>query len=144
MKSIDRILIVGFALTFIDLITGRQVSTDNPGLFILGFEMVFAFWSILYLFPMVVGTIFNRNTRNTIILITPIIAVYVALGFVEIMKTDYNVHSSRGLGIDGEIIFAIFCIGYVIVLGIIKYWLVRKHDTERKLAENEQKPTERN
>lgn len=24
MKSIDRILIVGFALTFVDLITGRQ------------------------------------------------------------------------------------------------------------------------
>lgn len=142
MKPVDRILIVGFALTFIDLITGRQVSNDNPGLFILGFEMVFAFWGILHLLPGVVGAIFNRSTRNKILLITPIIAVYVALGFIEIMKTDYDVHSSQGLGIDGEIIFAVFCIGYVIALSIIKYWLVRKHDTERKLAENEQRPTE--
>lgn len=142
MKSIDRVLIVGVALTFVDLITGRQISADNPGLFILGFEMVFAFYGILYLLPMVVGTIFNRSTRNTIILLTPILAVYVALGFMEIMKTDYDVHSSRGLGINGEIIFAVFCIGYVIVLSIIKYWLVKKHETERKLAENEQKPTE--
>ncbi len=142
MKSIDRILIVGFALTFIDLVTGRQVSTDNPGLFILAFEMVFAFYGILYLLPMVVGAIFNRSTRNKILLLTPILAVYVALGFIEVMKTDFDIHSSRGLGIDGEIIFAVFCIGYMIVLSIIKYRLVRKHDTKRKLAENEQGTTE--
>lgn len=142
MKSIDRILMVGFALTFVDLITGRQVSTNNPDLFILGFEMVFAFYGILYLFPMVVGTIFNRSMRNKILFIIPIIAVYVALGFVEIMKTDYDVHSSRGLSIDGEIIFAVFCIGYMIVLSIIKYWLVRKHDTERKMEQNEQRIAE--
>lgn len=142
MKPINRILIVGFALTFIDLITGRQVSTNNPDLFILGFEMVFAFYGILYLLPMVVGTVFNRSARNKIIFIIPIIAVYVALGFVEIMKTDYDVHSSQGLSIDGEIIFAVFCIGYVIVLSIIKYWLVRKHDAERKLAKNEQRIAE--
>lgn len=133
---------VGFALTFVDLITGRQVSTNNPDLFILGFEMVFAFYGILYLFPMVVGTIFNRSMRNKILFIIPIIAVYVALGFVEIMKTDYDVHSSRGLSIDGEIIFAVFCIGYMIVLSIIKYWLVRKHDTERKMEQNEQRIAE--
>lgn len=142
MKPIDRILIVGFALTFVDLITGRQVSDNNPGLFILGFEMVFAFYGILYLFPTVVGAIFNRSTRNKIMLITPIILVYLALGFVEIMKTDYDVHSSQGLSIDGEILFVVFVIGYLIVLSIIKYWLVRKHDTERKMEQNEQRIAE--
>lgn len=142
MKSIDRILIVGFALTFVDLITGRQVSDNNPGLFILGFEMVFAFYGLLYLFPMVVGSIFNRSTRNKIILLTPILAVYLALGFMEIMKSEYDVHSSRGLNIDGEIIFIVFIIGYLIALSIIKYWLVRKHDTERKLKQNEQRIAE--
>lgn len=142
MKSIDRILIVGFALTFIDFITDRQVSNNNPGLFILSFEMVFAFWGILYLLPMVVGSIFNRSTRNKIVLLTPILAVYVGLVFIEVMKTDYDVHSSQGLGIDGEIILIVFILGYMIALGIIKYWLVRKHDTERKLAENEQRIAE--
>ncbi len=142
MKPIDRILIVGFVLTFIDMVSGRQVSTDNPGLFILGFEMVFAFWGILYLLPMVVGAIFNRSTRNKIVLLTPILAVYVGLVFIEVMKTDFDIHSSHGLGIDGEIILVVFILGYIIALSIIKYWLVRKHDTERKLAENEQRPTE--